>query len=273
MATSINGWPVLSPTSSQLVNRRVPGTNRYLRLRADVAPLLLALAAEYHRKIRSIDTGTYDDWGYAYRQANAADAWSDHSSGTAMDLNATGEGAMGSNNYNWWLYNERYKIAKALKAKYGVVIWGGATALGGDYRYARNWDWMHWAIRPGVTLSQVKAQIAKLGIRPDGTVALPPTVTTPVVDLSRLQTAAKVDPTKPKGHKSYAAGTTLVEKALVKEKFLLPGSVDGSYTSATVNAYSKWQKKLGYTGKDANGIPGKVSLTALGKKHGFKVVN
>jgi hypothetical protein len=36
--------------------------------------------------------------------------------------------------------------------------------------------------------------------------------------------------------------------------------------------YSKWQKSLGYKGKDANGIPGRVSLTKLGKKHGFKVL-
>lgn len=36
--------------------------------------------------------------------------------------------------------------------------------------------------------------------------------------------------------------------------------------------YRQWQEKLGYKGKDADGIPGKESLTKLGKKHGFRVV-
>lgn len=36
--------------------------------------------------------------------------------------------------------------------------------------------------------------------------------------------------------------------------------------------YRQWQVKLGYKGKDADGIPGKSSLAKLGRKHGFEVV-
>lgn len=36
--------------------------------------------------------------------------------------------------------------------------------------------------------------------------------------------------------------------------------------------YKAWQIKLGYTGADADGIPGKATLTALGDRHGFRVV-
>lgn len=36
-------------------------------------------------------------------------------------------------------------------------------------------------------------------------------------------------------------------------------------------AYKKWQQKLGYHGNDADGVPGKTSLTKLGNKHGFDV--
>lgn len=39
-----------------------------------------------------------------------------------------------------------------------------------------------------------------------------------------------------------------------------------------VNDYRHWQRRLGYKGDDANGIPGRASLTALGDKHGFRVI-
>ncbi|MET9023899.1 hypothetical protein ABZV93_28385 [Actinopolymorpha sp. NPDC004070] len=46
---------------------------------------------------------------------------------------------------------------------------------------------------------------------------------------------------------------------------------DGSFGSTTVQAYRKWQLRCGYSGKDADSIPGKDSLTRLGKKYGFTV--
>jgi hypothetical protein len=48
--------------------------------------------------------------------------------------------------------------------------------------------------------------------------------------------------------------------------------VDGSFGSLTVNAYARWQKRLGYSGTAADGIPGMTSLKKLGAKHGFDVV-
>jgi hypothetical protein len=47
---------------------------------------------------------------------------------------------------------------------------------------------------------------------------------------------------------------------------------DGSFGSTTVAAYAKWQRHLGYTGTDANGIPGSRSLTRLGEKTGLFTV-
>ena len=299
MPTSINGWPVLEPTSTQLVSMTVPGTTRRIRMRADVIPLFLALASEYSHSIDAIDQGTLDDWGYAYRQSRMSSAWSDHSSGTALDLNASTEGRQGTGPLAWWKSAQHYVLATRLKAKYGVVIWGGSKALGGDYQYEKNWDWMHWAIRPGTTLAQVQAKIKELGIQPDGTTiptgggqgtgVIPPPVkppvvvppkppvvnppAKPVVDLSMLQSAAVRDPKAAQGHTTYAHGVFIVEQALVKERLLDPKyAKDGSYGSLTVAAYAAWQRKLGYKGKSANGIPGLASLTALGKKYGFTVV-
>lgn len=94
----------------------------------------------------------------------------------------------------------------------------------------------------------------------------------PSVDLSKLVAAAKADPRAAQGHQTYAAGVRTVEAALVTEGVLgKTYASDGSFGSVTVAAYAAWQRRLGYTGADADGIPGSASLKALGKKHGFTV--
>lgn len=94
----------------------------------------------------------------------------------------------------------------------------------------------------------------------------------PVVDLSQLVTAAKTDPKAVQGHQTYAAGVRLVEAAL-KAESLLGGAYagDGSYGTTTVAAYAAWQRRCGYSGKDADGIPGQTTLKRLGTAHGFTV--
>lgn len=115
----------------------------------------------------------------------------------------------------------------------------------------------------------VKVQLAKN----PGDVIVTPTPSKPKVDLSLVASAARTDPGAKQGHVTYMTGTNLVEDALVKEGFLSKTYAhDGSFGSTTVAAYKKWQLKLGYTGSDADGIPGMTSLKKLGAKHGFDVV-
>ena len=112
----------------------------------------------------------------------------------------------------------------------------------------------------------------QLGKNP-GEVIVTPTPSTPKVDLSKLVTAAKTDPGAAQGHVTYMTGTNLVEAALLKEGLLSKTyAQDGSFGSTTVSAYAAWQRRLGYTGSDADGIPGMTSLKKLGAKHGFDVV-
>ncbi|MFF5445501.1 hypothetical protein [Streptomyces sp. NPDC012888] len=92
----------------------------------------------------------------------------------------------------------------------------------------------------------------------------------PVVDLSKLIAAAKADPPKTGTPVSYS-GVKVVEAALAAEGHLARHLVDGHFGTATRSAYSAWQRRLGYAGADADGIPGLASLTALGKKRGFNV--
>jgi hypothetical protein len=172
MATSINGWPVLDGGYSdpRFKSLPIPGCPaRKLLLRAEVLPLFLALAADYHRTIARLDVGAWDDWAYSYRAARFSTSMSDHSSGTAIDLNATAEGALGHGPLSWWKTGNRALQARRLKKRYEIVMWGGATELGGDYRLSNTTDWMHWALKPGTTLADVQRVIKKLGIRPDGT--------------------------------------------------------------------------------------------------------
>ena len=93
-----------------------------------------------------------------------------------------------------------------------------------------------------------------------------------VIMLPHIVKAAKTDPKAAQGHVTYAPEVKLVEAALMAEKLLDKRyATDGSFGSKTLEAYAAWQRHLGYAGKDANGIPGEASLTALGKKHGFTV--
>lgn len=95
----------------------------------------------------------------------------------------------------------------------------------------------------------------------------------PQVDLSRLVAAAKTDPGAVQGHVTYKAGVNLVEAALVAEGLLgRTYAGDGSYGSSTKDAYAKWQRRLGYSGTAADGVPGMTSLKKLGARHGFDVV-
>ena len=63
----------------------------------------------------------------------------------------------------------------------------------------------------------------------------------------------------------------VVQAALAAEG-LRPGAIDGMFGKSTTIAYALWQRRLGYSGHDADGAPGRASLTALGKKHGFTVL-
>ena len=85
---------------------------------------------------------------------------------------------------------------------------------------------------------------------------------------------AKPRPRKPRV--SLAAARRAAEKAPWAKQ--LPGTEDdvkhirAALRAEKLGSYAAWQRKLGYKGKDADGVPGEVSLTKLGRKHGFEVV-
>lgn len=97
----------------------------------------------------------------------------------------------------------------------------------------------------------------------------------PRVSLARVVAAARTDPPAPDGHRTHPTDVRLVEEALAAEGLLERGYVDGSFGARTIEAYAAWQRSRAggsYRGRDADGVPGMVSLTRLGDRHGFTVI-
>ena len=261
MPTSINGWPVLgSPPwdDARLTRLKIVGTPCVFYGRTSVAPLFASLALDYHRAIHPlVNKGDVD--AYDYRQARAAASWSDHSSGTALDIRASNEGAQGPENFDWWA-GPKAAAACTLLSRYKIVMWGGATDLGGSYARPQWWDWMQWALRPGTTQADVNRVIAELGIKADGTRPGPTPAPLPVVSVSNVQPGKS------------GSQVLIVQRALGKAVGLDYSSGPGVFGPRTRAAYKSWQATLGYTGLDLDGVPGLASLTALGRGYGFRVV-
>lgn len=105
------------------------------------------------------------------------------------------------------------------------------------------------------------------------TPAQPVASKTPTVSVTTLRVAAQHDPARPQGGTTTGATTAvrIIEDALRKEGLLdARYAGDGSYGSKTISAYAAWQRRCGYTGRDADGIPGPTSLSRLGARHGFR---
>jgi len=166
--TSINGWEVIeSYGDPRLGLKAVPGTTVKLKMRKEVLPLFLALVADYHRevaKLRPAETGAFNP----RRSALSPTKWSDHSSGTAVDVNWGHEGAVGPNGGMKFMTDAQIKACAKIKERYEIVIWGGDKKRGGDYSTPSYWDPMHYALKPGTTLKDVERVIKKLGIKPNG---------------------------------------------------------------------------------------------------------
>jgi hypothetical protein len=63
-----------------------------------------------------------------------------------------------------------------------------------------------------------------------------------------------------------------IQDALVANKRIRPGNfLPGIFDTRTKDAYAAEQRAQHFTGSAADGIPGKKSLTTLGKQHGFTV--
>lgn len=128
MAISQNAWPALSSSSPSLHAWSVPTSDTHLRLRNGSAGFLLVHFVTYFdRRVEDIDdnyrNGELDDWAYAYRPVRGYETTlSNHSSGTAMDLNAT-EHPLGVD--GTFTEAQVRLIHRRLERYAGCIRWGG----------------------------------------------------------------------------------------------------------------------------------------------------
>ncbi|MEV4892598.1 peptidoglycan-binding protein [Nonomuraea sp. NPDC055795] len=94
----------------------------------------------------------------------------------------------------------------------------------------------------------------------------------PALNMEATVKAAQIDPRRADNTLTPGAKASvlLVERALRDRRLLDTKWVDGYFGTTTVTAYANYQKSLGLSGLDANGLPGKTSLTSLGAGR-FKV--
>lgn len=154
MLKSYNGWPASKDQAEIGVKPfAVKGTAIKMRCAKDAGPLLVAFAAEFHVLIEPIDEGKLDDWAYAFRMVRGTtDKLSCHSSGTAIDLNATQHPLGKAGTFD----AAKVPMIQALAKKYGLR-WGG------DYRGRK--DEMHFEVI--LTIEQARKLTTKLGLDGD----------------------------------------------------------------------------------------------------------
>jgi hypothetical protein len=149
--TSPNGWPASEDRKALSIETfTVPGTKIRFACAKAVAPLLVNFAKEFHKLVEPIDQGQSDDWGFAFRMTRGSDrVLSNHSSGTAIDLNAIKNVLGKSNTFN----KDQRNTINLLITKYGLA-WGG--------NYKKRVDSMHFEV--ALNREQVKLKIKELGL-------------------------------------------------------------------------------------------------------------
>lgn len=143
-ATSQNGYPVLFDNRvtgplPRLRQLHLPGIDRHVYLRDGSAGFLLGhMAVWWHDVIHPLDTGTWDEWGWYVRPIRGATSgYSNHSSGTALDLDAT--------LHPRGVATERGLTAKQIAAiRDRLNLYEGCIRWGGDYKITV--DAMHFEL-------------------------------------------------------------------------------------------------------------------------------
>jgi hypothetical protein len=174
MAASVNGWQVIDSNRTtgpmpRLRKWRVPAGKgltpgeRYFYLRDGAAGfVLLHFILWFHETIERLDTQKlWDEWGWAVRPVRGTTGnFSNHSSGTAADVNAT----VHPRGVSIWRTFKAWQI-KAIRA------WVNSTKYSNVLTWGGNWstpDGMHIEIRDGASLSKVERVARRLMKTPRG---------------------------------------------------------------------------------------------------------
>ncbi len=226
-ATSQNGWPASTglPLSTLTV-----GTVTFPQGVRSGAPhtILGYVARRFNNEVETLRRG--ECWGYNFRKISGSTSYSNHASGTAIDVNAPEHflGASGT-----FTAAQVRAIRSILSACDGVVRWGG------DYNNRK--DEMHFELVKGPNDPAVAALARKLG---GSTSTPPPAPSAPAWRVVR------------RGQHGYFV--TALQRLLRQRG--RPLTVDGVFGSGTEAQVVAFQKSRGLA---ADGIVGAKTWTAL----------
>ncbi len=86
----------------------------------------------------------------------------------------------------------------------------------------------------------------------------------PAINMERLLIAAQLDQYRP-GNRTTRGAVKSVRRVQrqLRRKGIRRVAVDGNFGARTMAGYARWQRRLGYSGLDASGVPGETSLKRL----------
>lgn len=238
MATSQNGWPVLSGYSDPKLTRTPFITGKVLA--GDVEWILNDFVEWFHENVEALDKGIADDWGFAPRPIAGTNVISNHASGTAIDLNAV----------RYPMFRDNMDAAKESKIRARLRRYSGAIRWGGDYRTGRI-DQMHFEINVGpATLRGIVAGLKGGNVKPAGTIKPKPKPAT----TSAAYTAWMKD---------LQRNLNLWKTDLAK---LEEDGVPGKLTTARIKEWQRRNRGGAYKGTLIDGKPGPLTAAGLGIK-------
>ena len=171
MAKSLNGWPVIKKWADPRLRAiQIPGTNRTVRLRRGVAPVFAAFLADWNAEMPArlkLNKGPVDGW--TFRKSRFVNKYSNHASGTAVDLRydvLKPDGKPHMNQTEKKTLNkilDRYKTADGHRIFANGEWWNKPDGMHTE----RFQSWDRWALR-NTTFKDVKEVQKILGIDKNG---------------------------------------------------------------------------------------------------------
>lgn len=128
MATSQNGYPVLTDSDHRLIWWNVPAKNGHFRMRlcqGSVGFLLCHLLLFIAEVVEDVTGKVLDDWGWALRPIRGqTTGYSNHASGTAFDVNSLKHPLGRRGTWLRWQY---------VKLRLRLLLYRGCIRMGIDY--------------------------------------------------------------------------------------------------------------------------------------------
>ena len=243
MATSQNGWSVYTSPPDATIPGRITGRVRP----GDVDTIFTYLCDRLDAEVENIRPEW--SWGWAFRAVRGqSSGFSNHASGTAIDVNAPAHplGVTGT-----WSLTERDKVHQILRDLEGIVRWGE------DYTSRK--DGMHFEINTSAARAAEVAAKIRAGKMPDQRPDWRPRKAI-AVNFGNVQEQFLIAAGAQEGEIRRRNGVGLIQRAL--NEVLDAGlDVDGYVGPATLNAWGRWEDKVGIVGRRR--VPDRKSVEEL----------